>query len=746
MWNSFRGNVHNNAIYQVSSIQNKSFNRINVGGLIWASCIIDSNGDIYVGTTRGKFLKIRFYTDSDPKILWSYRLVIKTDSLIDSSAFLSESYKIVFVPGGDGFIHALNTENGKLLWRQKDNNSVSDEIDMSGVIVNSFEGHIQGDNNFIYAGCDNDYMYCFDYKGKTIWRFKTNMMIWTCSAIFGNFLLFGSLDKYIYCVDRFSGKLQWKYNTGAEIKSSPVVSDNKVYICNSNGKVLCFAIDSGKLIFLQDVGKEIYSTCVVYGEYLIVTCFDGVCNCLCSKTGNIKWRKRFYNNICSSPLVLVSNNNVYIIITDSSGYIYCLSLSGYIHNYIENKIIKKSQKYASPSICLKTGSIYIGGFDGYIYSIGISRLLESNNQLYISRFLKVNTTHFELKYNGIFLKEYILRYFDTNSGEYNNDMAICSLKWHCFNNSQGEVYNSSNGKSILAISCNIDTKFNLNCSFYEQTDDWVKDRFKLCTGDFYQSIILKRKEILDDVNNIDSVRVYVINDIFMLEPSILDVYIPAAIDAVFYKAYIIHDVDDRYIVILIGVVDDQGDITLNDPNKVVLLEGRLINGMLKLKGSNFTISSMGGTITFNDFKVWLGFLKDKTISGEFIASASCLGIKGNGKSYTFSKDIVNQLCDNTLNIRAVGVLNGFEYNNSNNNNSNNNNTNIKKVEELWNLRKYYKINCKVGVLTVVLFKQKKLWKTKISLGSDIFLPMTVENIHMITDGVYSQALSKIHQV
>ena len=72
-------------------------------------------------------------------------------------------------------------EDGRLLWRSEAAYGVPN---LDGEIVNAFEGNIQIDiHGRIYAGCDNDYIYCYDYQGKLIWAYKTNMMVWSCGAL-----------------------------------------------------------------------------------------------------------------------------------------------------------------------------------------------------------------------------------------------------------------------------------------------------------------------------------------------------------------------------------------------------------------------------------------------------------------------------------------------------------------------------------------------------------------------------------
>ena len=75
--------------------------------------------------------------------------------------------------------------------------------------------------------------------------------------------------------------------------------------------------------------------------------------------------------------------------------------------------------------------------------------------------------------------------------------------------------------------------------------------------------------------------------------------------------------------------------------------------------SNFELSVMGGTLPFDKFKVFAQIdANDFSLTCDFYASASCLKIKGNGETHEFPSDIVNQLCDPSMNVISIGSFKG----------------------------------------------------------------------------------------
>ena len=68
----------------------------------------------------------------------------------------------------------------------------------------------------------------------------------------------------------------------------------------------------------------------------------------------------------------------------------------------------------------------------------------------------------------------------------------------------------------------------------------------------------------------------------------------------------------------------------------------------------FYLSAMGGGINFNKSLFEYTF---NNPMGNFYASANCLTIKGNGESYTFPMEVVDNTCDHQLRISAFGKMN-----------------------------------------------------------------------------------------
>jgi len=94
-----------------------------------------------------------------------------------------------------------------------------------------------GDEGEGHAGA-HGYMNAMDTEtGELIWRFETGGFVRGAASIAGDTVYFGSHDHYMYAVDRHTGELKWRYETGAGIASTPAVVDGRLYFGSIDGHV-----------------------------------------------------------------------------------------------------------------------------------------------------------------------------------------------------------------------------------------------------------------------------------------------------------------------------------------------------------------------------------------------------------------------------------------------------------------------------------------------------------------------------
>jgi outer membrane protein assembly factor BamB len=133
----------------------------------------------------------------------------------------------VFFGSVDGYLYALNVEDGSLIWKFK----TEADIYSSPAVAESL----------VYIGSNDYFMYAVDLAtGQLRWKFETGGVVHSSPIAVGDKLFFGSYDGNFYVLDRFSGKLLWNYQTKGMISSSPVYYDGKIYIASEDGYLYCF--------------------------------------------------------------------------------------------------------------------------------------------------------------------------------------------------------------------------------------------------------------------------------------------------------------------------------------------------------------------------------------------------------------------------------------------------------------------------------------------------------------------------
>lgn len=359
-WESFRGNEQNTAVKVVRDFSDDKPFEFKTEGLIWSTPVIDTDENIYVGSADKYFYALNRNGD----LKWKYRIKDVLDSIIDSAATIVGD--MVIIPGGDGFLHALDKENGEKIWEFAAYHADPEKL-KTGEVVNSFEGNVVQHNSLLYAGSDNGYMYCIGLDGIERWSFETGMMIWSAACFHDHWMAFGSLDGYLYLLNSQTGELLDKEKIG-EIKPSPAydIEANQLFVGTSKGVMYSFAIKGDKLVKKWDfkAREEIYSS---------ASCYDGMVffasgqkfYCL-DYEGVEKWSYNAYSKISSSSSIIDGRS---VVFGAGNGKLYALNFKGErVWSYKTTRSPHKANLDSSPVIS-SSGNIYVGSYNGSVYKI-----------------------------------------------------------------------------------------------------------------------------------------------------------------------------------------------------------------------------------------------------------------------------------------------------------------------------------------------------------------------------------------
>jgi outer membrane protein assembly factor BamB len=144
-----------------------------------------------------------------------------------------------------------------------------------------------------------------------LWTFQTNASVYSSAAVVGNSVFVGSLDGYLYSLDKYTGGLNWAFDSGAQIHSSPAVAYGKVYFLSENGNVYALDAATGMPAWTTDIGSGPWdwSSPAVHAGTVFIGSSTGWIRALDAMTGMIAWS----TNIGGSPNspITVVNGLVY---------------------------------------------------------------------------------------------------------------------------------------------------------------------------------------------------------------------------------------------------------------------------------------------------------------------------------------------------------------------------------------------------------------------------------------------------
>jgi len=349
------------------------------------------------------------------EIKWKVNLTNQIGLPLESSS-PSVSGDYVYVGSNDG-IYCLDKNTGDVRWNVKTRDlmnfsGASDlPIFMSEVIVSS--PAVSGD--YVYFGSLNGYIYClYKNSGEFLWGFKTGRAVRSSPAVSGDYVYTGSDDGYIYCLDKNTGEPGWKFKTNGSVYSSPAVFEDYVYFGSADDYIYCLHKNTGELIWSYETGDALKSSPTVSGNYIYIGSNDGYVYCLDKSTGELAWK--IHNNFGNTTIYNISQTSVsgeYVYFGSNDDNIYCLD-----RNTGEGIWkFRTGEGGGGGSLLSVSGDyIYVSSFDSHIYCLDkntgnftrefktqypvVSSPTVSGNYVYVNSFDGYVYAFFELKLTG----------------------------------------------------------------------------------------------------------------------------------------------------------------------------------------------------------------------------------------------------------------------------------------------------------------------------------------------------------
>jgi len=184
----------------------------------------------------------------------------------------------VYMPGGDGWVYALEPQTGELIWKFDCNPKDSVwELGGYGTRNNLISTPVFFDDK-VYIGVGQDpehgtgtgHLYGIDATKKgditesgKIWHLGDKDFGRTMStvAIKDGLLYACDLDGFLNCLDVKTGKVIWKHDLFAAVWGSPILIDGKIYIGDEDGDVAILQHGKEKKLINEiNMGEAVYTT------------------------------------------------------------------------------------------------------------------------------------------------------------------------------------------------------------------------------------------------------------------------------------------------------------------------------------------------------------------------------------------------------------------------------------------------------------------------------------------------------
>lgn len=212
--------------------------------------------------------------DRNGNLLWSFET---GNSLWASPA---SNGKIIFQASMDGSVYAINPGNGQEIWH----------TELGGAVVST---PILSEDGTLYLGTFQSEVVAIDTtNGKVLWRANTNNWVWASPTLDGDTLYITDLDGYLYALDPASGEQRWFIKGDGAISGSALVLNDSVYFSTDVGTLYAISLD-GSIRWSRSAGEDVilYGSPTAAGELILVSVVESDFIVIAWDTnGTIQWQ------------------------------------------------------------------------------------------------------------------------------------------------------------------------------------------------------------------------------------------------------------------------------------------------------------------------------------------------------------------------------------------------------------------------------------------------------------------------
>jgi len=331
------------------------------------------DGLVFVGSSDANIYAIDL---KNGRQVWQYR----TGDAVEASPCVVEGS--VFVGSSDNFLYALDAKTGRLLWKYETGGQILGAANWTRSLKkfeirnSKFEIPTEG-GVWILVGSYDNKLHCVDSaNGKVIWTYETDSYINGSPAIDkfeirnskfeipakGGLAVFGGCDAMIHVISLADGSKATQIDTGSFIAASAALFEGRVYVGNYDGVFISADIASGKIVWKYTGGDAPFFSSAAVGENIVVVGGrDKRVHCLSRDDGKLLWTFATLGEVDSSPVICGDK----IVVGSKDGRIYMIKASDgdLVWSYEVGQPITSSPAVAN-------GVVVVGSDDGHVFAFG----------------------------------------------------------------------------------------------------------------------------------------------------------------------------------------------------------------------------------------------------------------------------------------------------------------------------------------------------------------------------------------
>ncbi|MCL2183102.1 MAG: PQQ-binding-like beta-propeller repeat protein [Chitinispirillia bacterium] len=300
----------------------------------------------------------------------------------------------VYIGSYDSTLYALNINTGKEIWRFK----AGDEIEASPVIfgemiligdlngnffsVNKKNGNVNwqfkirdkiagsanviADKNFVIFGSYDNSLYCLNAAdGQLVWKYGSGSYINGTAATDGSKIVFGGCDAGLHVINAGDGTLIGKVDTESYIAGSAVIRDNFAYVGSFGKKLLGIDIVGMKIAwtYQNDTRQQPFvASPALKDSFLVAPSRDNFVHCINPADGALIWKFAAKGAVDASPVIVGDK----VVAGCGAGSLYLIELTS-------GKLIKSFDIGGSlnGTPLVSGGMIIVGDENGLITALGV---------------------------------------------------------------------------------------------------------------------------------------------------------------------------------------------------------------------------------------------------------------------------------------------------------------------------------------------------------------------------------------